>query len=125
MSKELIIHESDIKSLDFIANLPADSVLECCRVSLIALTEGNQLSPKALAKAASKLSLEQLVVENGLKALGHLFLQSAKQMKSQSRCLASYHHLGIPKADILSEFCFQEAIPLISIFISVLLSQTI
>ena len=117
MSKELILQELDIRNLDFISNLQPESVIECCQVSLAYLTRGNHLSSKALTKAASKLSLEPRELKNCLEALAHLFWQSTKQMKNKSRCLTSYQRLGIPYPEMLTDFCFEEVVPMLSTFI--------
>ena len=116
MSKSLILHEEVLDSLEPINGFDHNTLDECCSLALKFLSSGEFLSHRSLSKAAAKLELSPVALEDCLKALAKLFLQTTKQIKTSQRCLTAFEHFGIPKADHLAKFCSEQIIPTLSMY---------
>ena len=114
MLKNLILHEELIENLEPLSNFSSNTLEECCGLVLKYLSTGQFLSQRSLEKASLKLDLGPDSLDACLKALAELFLQTIKQIKTMQKCQLAYEHFGIPQAELLAKFCFEQLAPIIS-----------
>lgn len=114
MAKEFRFDEKLCAALDFLSPLEPSLVHECCAISRGLFDQDKYLSPKKLAKAASKLKCDPEFLSKCLMALASLFLKASKLSRSAKRLNASLELLGIPHSEIISDCWINDVHPIIS-----------
>ena len=108
MAKELYFGEEQCKQLEFMKNLPIQTVLEIGKMSLLIINSNQQISPKILHKAAKKLAVEFEDMENGLYSMASLFLKASFLARSLHQTTQHFEMLGIPYAGALATLWYSE-----------------
>ena len=79
-----------------------------CPSSFQILNLDQKISEKLLTKAASKLGVTSLILEKCLISLAAIFLKASMMARLLSQTKSSFEMLGIPHAEDLANFWFNE-----------------
>ena len=111
MAKELYFGEEQCRQLEFMKNLPIETVLEIGNIGLQLINSSQQISPKILhkvRKAAKKLGIKLEDMENGLNSMASLFLKASFLARSLQQTTQHFEMLGIPHAVALANLWYSE-----------------
>ena len=108
MAKEFYFGEEQCKELEFMKNLPIETVLEIGNIGLQLINSSRQISPKTLHKAANRLGVKFEDMENGLYSMASLFLKASFLARSLHQTTQHFEMLGIPYANALADLWYSE-----------------
>ena len=101
-AKDFYFGEEQCKHLEFMKNLPKDTVLEIGNMSILIINSNLPISPKIIQKASKKLGVRFEDMENGLYSMASLFLKASFLARSLQQTTQHFEMLGIPYAGALA-----------------------